>query len=384
MLGARHVVAACCVWLTGLAEAYVQPHRFVIIASPTTRNVYYAALPTLHDLTFPWQQRKPVEAQILIDGGKSRCSGSWCYEDSDRGLQAPHGIALKQGCGSAILYVSDVAAQDLFAYELTVDAMGALQAGPQRRIRQGIAGEAEWLAVDGLGNLFMTSPGSNQVQMIAAEELFSPKNMSEPASVLYSADASPSVKAPAGVVVDGFFVYWANQNGDDSAGTIVRGPERAASAQQHPPAAIATGSGAYEAMASNVCIARDNVFFTGSSGSVFGGKKFGGANLTEVASGLRQPLGCAYDGESTLYVADGGDNTIYSLPANMVHLRSVRHFVKVVSVEKPNQLAVFTSSTTKHCPHQPMPSGAFATGHPALLVAAAFAAAAARIANSAA
>mmetsp|Transcript_43744 Transcript_43744/g.136817 ORF Transcript_43744/g.136817 Transcript_43744/m.136817 type:complete len:380 (+) Transcript_43744:49-1188(+) len=378
MLRGRRALVVCLVGLAGLAEAYVQPTRFLIISSPTTHNVYYAQLPSLHDLTLPWQQRKPVEAKVLIDGSDSRCSGAWCYEDSNRGLRAPRGLALQQGCGSAILYVSDTDTQDLFAYELSQDALGNLQAGSQRLLRQGVAGEAEWLAVDNLGNLFMTSTGNNQVQKISAERLFSAENRSEKASVLYSADATPTVAAPAGVAADGFFVYWANQNGGGDAGTIARGPERAAAAGTRPPVAVAIGAGAYEAIASNVCIARDNAFFTGGTGSVFAAKKngFGGGNMTEVASGLQRPLGCTYDGESTLYVADGGDDVIYSMPANMVRFRKVRHIAKVVKVPKPNQVAVFSGATSRLCPERPMSGGAF-SGRLALTAAVVAAAAAA-------
>mmetsp|Transcript_110442 Transcript_110442/g.323094 ORF Transcript_110442/g.323094 Transcript_110442/m.323094 type:complete len:383 (-) Transcript_110442:68-1216(-) len=380
-LGVQHVLVVCCLGLAGLAEAYVQPRRYLIISSPTTHNVYYATLPTLHELSFPRQQRSVIQAEVLIDGTQSRCSGSYCYEDSDRGLRSPHGVALKQGCGSAVLYVSDVEAQDIFAYELTESPMGGLQVGSQRRVRQGVAGDAEWLAVDSLGNLFLTSPGSGQVQTIPARSLFSSENLTEPATVLFSADASPAVAAPAGVAVDGFFVYWANQNGGGDAGPIARGPERAAAAEQHPPKVVANGGGAYEAMASNVCLARDNAFFTGGTGSVFATKTFldgsgDGSNMMEVASGLAEPRGCAYDGESTLYVADGGDNAVYSLPANMVRLRAVRHPIRAISVEKPNQLAVFAGATKSHCPHQPMPSRASAAGRFAAAIVAVLVAAA--------
>jgi len=363
----------------------VQPQRFLIISSPETHNVYYAALPSLHDLTQPLQSRAPIEAKVLIDGLSSRCSGTWCYEDSDRGLLSPAGIAVQQGCGKGLLYVSDTQIQDLFVYDLSVGVGGSLLIGPQRRVRQGIAGEAEWLAVDGLGNLFLTAPQKGQVGSISSSSLFSGSNLSEPATVLFDASGSPSVAAPAGVASDGFFVYWANQNGDSTAGTLARGPQRVAAATERLPEPAAISTGAYEARASNVCLARDSAFYTGETASLFGVKIQGvdAGNVTEISHELTQPRGCAYDGESTLYVADHGADAVYSLAANMLRLRKVRQLAKVVSVQRPSQLAVFAGATSGRCPRQSLPSRAHVAGRPGVMTVALSAAVAMCVASSA-
>jgi len=194
------------------------------------------------------------------------------------------------------------------------------------------------MAVDGYGNLFFTTSEDGAIHTLPASEMAKGSQSTE---TLYSAE-SASVRGPAGIVADGFFLYWANRQGDTTSGVVARAPERRTEGSVAPEV-LAANSDLYQEIAVNVCLARDNLFFTGESEYLFAVKSAGGM-IANVSRAFSAPKGCAYDGESTLYVADAGSNAVYSLPANMAALRPIRHVSKVASVEGPDQIAIFHSS----------------------------------------
>merc|ERR1719329_178492 len=108
--------------------------------------------------------------------------GPTCTTTRGEGLRAPQGHALYQDAVSAHLFVSDTVADNgnIYKYDLFSNYDAAtqsfyLRAGPQIRVASGIAGGANWLAVDGIGNLFFTTGTSGstagQVQSISAQSL---------------------------------------------------------------------------------------------------------------------------------------------------------------------------------------------------------------------
>lgn len=327
-----------------LAKAGHNPTRFILVTSPGDRNVYYAKLPSFHELTKPVSNRSQIDAQKLIDGAASKCEGAFCTEVSNQGLSSPQGLALYQDSTSAWVYVSDVEAENIYKYSLSMrydEPTNAfyLLVGDQERVSSGIPGGALWLSVDGLGNLFYTSGTNGQIEMISSENL-KKNNVSESArEVLYKAADSTSVSQPGGIVADNFFVYWANRDAGETAGTIVKAYERKKAESADYPKALTSNA----AMASGVCLARDTVFYTADTESIFAVKQQGGA-IAEVTSGFQKPRGCVYDNVGTLYVADEQANAIYSLPGNMPNLRAVKHITKVISVNQPQQLVIYSGA----------------------------------------
>lgn len=265
-----------------------------------------------------------------------------CPADSNLGLRSPKGLAVFQSQNASVLYVSDDEAQNIYAYDLQYSSskrgVGTLSAGAQRRVCEGVQGGTPWLAVDGLGNLFFAAGESGQVQMISVADLFS-GNPATP-KVLYASDQA-TVSTPGGIATDNYFVYWTNQDAGESAGTVVRAyetvPANPATASTTYPKQLAANAAA----AVSVCLARDVVFYTGITTSLFAVKRDGGS-IAEVSNKFGQPRGCIYDTEGTLYVTDG-DGSIYSLPANFVTLRVVRRLTKVMTVNDPWQPAIFSA-----------------------------------------
>mmetsp|Transcript_19511 Transcript_19511/g.58523 ORF Transcript_19511/g.58523 Transcript_19511/m.58523 type:complete len:356 (+) Transcript_19511:96-1163(+) len=349
MMGCPRWVALCAAtWLACLQVAGAQRfgERFIFASSPSTQNVVWARLPSFKE------QAEGAVAQkvdVLIDGQASKCTHTFCTEVSDQGLKNPQGLAVVQhDVGLATLYVSDPEAQNIYAYKLAlVTAKGFSSSYPtateQVKVREGVV--AQWLTADGYGNLFYTSQG--KVEMISAANLT--KSIAEPGlpatpTVLYTAANSKAVAGPAGIATDNFFLYWANQQGDSGTGSVARGPQRQLAAKDHPPAPLSLMTDQYQAVATNVCLARDNVFFTGESSALFAIKSNGGA-IAEVNANFTKPTGCVYDDESTLYVADEGANAIFSLPANFANLRTIGQVSKFTDVNAPSQLAVYAAWT---------------------------------------
>lgn len=335
MLSRSRLGASCVALIIGGAAGYDQPERFIVATSPNTHNVLWAPLPTFHELTLPREDRAVTPSQTLIDGVASKCSGWTCSENSDRGLDEPTGLALWQkGGGPGTLYVSDYKVGFLYRYSVQVNWRGVLEAGPQQLVASNLQEKAQWLALDGYGNLFYTDSKEGSVEMISVEELSkdAPKGR-----ILFSAKKIASVAGPAGLAADSLNVYWANLKGDARVGTLVQ----ASSSNDQKPRVLAGNTDLYGALAKDVCLARDNVFFTGASQALFAVKADGSSGVTEVSQTFKQPKGCVYDQEATVYVADKEANAVYGLPANFQTLRKVRHVNKVVTMQRPEQLAVF-------------------------------------------
>lgn len=325
-----------------LAEASLAQLRYLVVSSPTDHNIYYAPLPTLHDLTKSPEDRPELTPTVLINGDE-KCTGETCDDDSNLGLRSPKGIAVFQSANASVLYVSDTDAENIYAYDLSTSMQhGTLTVGPQRRVVEGVAGGASWITVDGLGNLFFTVGANAQIEMVPMQDLFTGKPVGS--TVLYAQDKA-TVSRPGGLASDNYFLYWANQDAGETAGTVVRAYESKARADSQSSGAFPKQLAANAAAASSVCLARDTVFYTGVSQSLFAVKRDGGA-IAEVSHGFNAPRGCIYDLEGTIYVADSADNRVYSLPGNFGSLRAVRRLTRVMEVEGPWSLAVVTGSMT--------------------------------------
>lgn len=238
------------------------------------------------------------------------------------------------GGGSGTLYVSDQGAGKIFAYDLTTSWRGTLQAGRQRLILANFTqdGNVTGLAVDSMGNLYFTIGKAGSVYSIDAASL-----KSQPvATPIYSSKTFLTVAAPFGIAADSFNVFWANQEGTPALGSVVR----ATSTTRSQPQVVSNHTDVYKALALNLCLARDNVFFTGDSPSLYAVKASGGETVM-VFNNFTSPKGCAYDDESTLYVADSGQDAVLSLPANLNSLRPVKHLAQVATAPKPSDVAVF-------------------------------------------
>lgn len=349
--------------LTNGVFALPEPTRFMLASSPSQQKIFYGDMPTFQELSRPSSERTPKETRELVNGvACTIADGPTCASTRGEGLRAPQGLALYQDAVNSAIFVSDTVADNgnIYKYDLSSNFDATtnsfyLRAGPQIRVASGIAGGAQWLAVDGIGNLFFTTGSSGttagQVQSISAESLRTlngthPLDPSE-IIVLYTADNDgASISQPGGIAADNFYLYWTNQDAGETAGTVVQAwehkslhvqPEDATEAPAFPRSLAANA-----ALANGVCLARDTVFYTGGTTSLFA-VKTSGNTIAQVFEGFTTPKGCVYDSIGTLYVADADANMIYSLPANMPRLRTVKRITPVFAVQGPAQVAIFNS-----------------------------------------
>jgi len=345
------VLFSCNAWL-GIALRQAAHTRFIIVSSPTDHNIYYGKLPSFGELSRSTSNYPEVGLKVLIDGATSKCSGEDCDEDSDRGLESPGGLAVYQGTDGAVLYVSDTSAESIYSYGLGGNFWGTalsptISLGKQRKVVLGIP-NVKSLAADRYGNLYVAADG--QIMKASSADLLAgdgPVNT----TVLYS-KANETVSNPAGIATDSFAVYWANEEGGNLAGSVVRG---LVGASAEYPRAVA----AYPDKSYGVCLARDNVFFT-SQGALFAVKNSGGS-IAEVSHNFEEPHSCAYDGESTLYVADNKANAVYGLPGNFGKLQIVTSLFKVAQVASPWGVAVLSDVQRYDRAAAPPAAGAFLT-----------------------
>lgn len=343
---------------SGAASGYWRPPvHFAVISAPEERNIYYQMLPTYDELLKVDHDKLHLlrNASVLIDGVKTRCLGTTCDENSGMGLGKPQGLALHTDNRMAwTLYVSDVEAMAIYAYGITqgdgvLTSRNALFAGTQRRILKDIPGDAPSIAVDGEGNLFLSQATSGQILSISKDSLdrMKPGATLTPKK-LYSKEDCAFISSPGGIAVDNFYLFWVNQESGSQAGSLIqahevpRGKAGTVASNGYPKALSKNLD-----IASGVCVARNLVFYTDPSKGLYAVYK-DRLTAAEVTDAFVEPRGCAYDTESTLYVADRARNGIYSLPANLRRLRAVNHLHKVVDVPAPNQVVIIVTAGAAH------------------------------------
>merc|ERR1719161_1478941 len=100
-----------------------------------------------------------------------------------------------------------------------------------------------------------------------------------------------------------------------------------------------------------VCFTPSNLIFTGTDetvtpakGIVYGMRKAGDDGRAVIISDkLKGPKGCTWDGDGTVYVADGGGNAVMAVPSNMAIITPF-NVTKAVDFEDATSLVVISAS----------------------------------------
>lgn len=263
------------------ANTEPQIEKFLVISAPKLSKVVY------YILTPPARFARPLIS---------------------RDLETPRGVAVDSK--RLHLFVCDPAAARIYFYKLVVTAEGGGRLFTDKRQKIAVNNvEARWVTIDTAGNIFFSNERDNLIQWKSYDEFSRGNPM---ARTLYDGKAVSAVSSPGGIATDGFNLFWTNKAVGTEYGSVVKG------FQELPETDVTE---AVQPIADNalkvygLCLAGNNVFYT-EENKVFGVKKTGGA-VGVVSDIMKQPRGCTYDGDGTVYVADQAGNAVYSMPANL-------------------------------------------------------------------
>lgn len=241
-------------------QAFNEPTRFLIASAPRNGRIAYLPIPEVSGA----YGQEPMFTLIT-------------------GLSHPQGLAVDQPRRK--LYVADPDTQKILSYELHVSG-NTLSVGPQSFVVENV--ESRWVAVDGVGTLYMTDEPRNQILKLTPAMMAQGIRRPE---IIYNGGLMNSVSSPGGIATDNFQVLWANKDRGVQVGTVMKAPASPATALM---AANATGAG-YEVL--HVQGSGANA----SAGGVFYFSDLAGSGLTYDAAGTATVTAAQYRGGQLLW-----------------------------------------------------------------------------------
>lgn len=336
------------------------PPQFLFVSSPMGQKVSYLELRDF---------RSTGVVRALVDSG----------------LGAPHGIALDRK--RSFLYVADYDARKIFRYSFVVQRseatseLSVLTEGVRVVVVDGP--EVKWICVDSSsGDLFYTEGSRinkityqvlerlasgqfqpSQLTLVSESVLEAEASAAAAASLtnstaatpevvqphiltMYEASVNSHVSSPAGIVTDGVSVYWANQENGMTAGSVIEG-QVSPSTPLELTAGGTAASFESHAVASNAASSfgitktHNMLIYSDSAQYIYGVRRTGGQEAT-LSEAFDSPRGLVWDGDNTIYIADQGANTIWSMPAG--RLGPDQPLGRVVDVRDPFGLALLEES----------------------------------------
>lgn len=314
----RHLLlAAAAAFCAHHAAATAAAEKYLIVSSPGFSTIAYLK---------------------LGNTGAPAIAGTAMRTLIDSGLKYPQGIAVDSYRKK--LYVADPSMGKLVRYSIE-QVNDAITVKNMETVADGV--EVRAVAVDGLGNVFFSDEPNQQILRMTAQMIDAGTTTAE---VVYDGSTIDAVSAPGGVALDNYFVYWLNKASGTKVGTVVR-------ALQDP--SLVTTNTSIMTLSNNsdkcygLCLALGNIYYSDESFNLYGVSRsattFRGP-ATTVSSAFQEPRGCAYDGESTIYVADKSSNAVYQFAANMKTPLSNRPMAKAADLEGAFGVAVYTKITS--------------------------------------
>mmetsp|Transcript_95808 Transcript_95808/g.132936 ORF Transcript_95808/g.132936 Transcript_95808/m.132936 type:complete len:325 (+) Transcript_95808:101-1075(+) len=294
-------------------SSFGESQKFLIVSSPLTGHVAYLKLPT--------------------DGSPATADGQAMRTLIKSGLVFPQGLAVDDH--RQRLFVADPNKTGLVMYQLSSNG-DTLSVGSPKVVASGVQTRA--VTVDGLGNVAFSDEPTNRILRVSAASIDEGKTAPE---VIYDGSTVSHLKAPGGVAMDNYFVYWLNKAGAPKAGTLIRGLQYATAET------IQNASAGVKLLAGNapkcygVCLAGGNIFYTDEASHLYGINRASTSRhvVRTISSSLQAPRGCVSDGAGTVYVADKSQNAVFRFPSNMDDLMP-RAMVKAADLQGAFGLAI--------------------------------------------
>jgi len=240
------------------------------------------------------------------------------------------------------LFVSDPDLKRIFWYQLVIESDGLLKTDGQQHVAvDGVT--ANWLTVDGLGDLYFTgqmiveAPASSYRSVYRMDESkIKIGNALNPVEVYTRSNTGypvPHSWMPSGIGVDSFNIYWGNQEKGLTNGAVCMGTRQ--------NIGVTTGM---EIDVLNqavnevrgVALAGQSVFYLSPKGVYGAAKGVDGAATTSASAGLIQgspnadgwdPVSLAFDGENTMYWTETKAGIIYSFPSADTNPQPINKYI---------------------------------------------------------
>jgi len=255
------------------------------------------------------------------------------------------------------LYVADAPKGKIFWYSLVEHAGGLLfTAGGQQVAVEGYT--AAWMTVNNVGDLYFTgqeivpAPESRYMSIYRQDATkIARSNPTNPTEIYTRSNTGaprPAVWLPSGIAVDGYNVYWGNQEMGTNYGALARG-SRMNVGTAAADLTISLLSTALEEVR-GVCLDGNNVFYVSPNG-LFGMSKTPPETVTEAKAGLINigptlgsssswdPQSIATDMGGTLYITDKTAGIIYQAPSLDFRSHNVTRFAWAPNVHGLTVLA---------------------------------------------
>lgn len=304
------------------AGTYVRPSKYLLVTDAQTGGISYGKVSRSGNIT---------EMRSLVS----------------EGLIHPQGIAVDQKRN--LLLVADSGLRKVVSYGLTTSG-DSLLVDEQVPVAENV--EARWVAVDSLGDVYFTDELGNRLMKVTVQRILDGDTTPE---VVLAADSDSHISSPGGIASDNFYLYWTNKVNGNQVGSVVRSlletssnltENRTQSGNETEPARVQRQT---QKLATNVqksygvCLAIDNVIFTDMENNVYAVKRDSSDSPVVVTSALQNPRGCAWDGDSTVYIADRSLGGVYAMSAPMVSLAQA-DIRRVADAPDAFGVAVFSSA----------------------------------------
>lgn len=309
------VLAALCPGASAFGEA----QKFLLVSSVETSRVAYLKLPS--------------------DGAPAISHGEAFRTLIDSGLVFPQGIAVDEYRNR--LFVADPNLTGLVMYPISSNG-DTISVGKQQVVAANVQTRA--VSVDGLGNVIFSDEPTSRIMKVSNEMIEAGNTK---AMTIYDGSSLNGLKAPGGVAIDNYFVYWLNKASGTKVGTLMRGlqyPEVSDGSNSTSVASSISMLSKNAPKCYGVCIAAGNIFFTDEAKNLYGVNRASTSRHTvyTISSNFEEPRGCAYDGDGTVYVADKTQNAVFQFASSMRQLEPNREMTKAAELQSPFGLAIYT------------------------------------------
>jgi|Transcript_84452 sugar lactone lactonase YvrE len=322
------LVAALRLRITFSASPLAPLTEYIIVSQPQERQVSVVEVNAL-------TRQVTRESQSLITSG----------------LIEPCGIAVDHA--RMRLYVADPQSHKVFMYNLLFGDNGlSVDETAQYTAVNDVT--SRWIAVDERGSLFCTDEKRSFIAEVPAEELaeIAMEDFRRPifhkVHKLFSGEKTREVDKPGGIAVDGISLYWGNRHRGRPVGSLMTAPEDPSSRRVRGVPGVIGALSRNVDKVYGVCASPTAVFYTGGERLVYGAKPgahHSRALASVVLDDFAHPRGCVWDGDGTMFLADKGNNAVWSFPSTFHHM-GLMQAVKLCTVHNPYGIAVFRPTLT--------------------------------------